>query len=106
MAGGLKKRRRRLRIDPPDLKPNGSRRRHDWSRPLPSPLTIPSVMKLRKLGDVRELLRHLPAAARGKATWLYVADRLDEAARGADVVDVAVALRLVLSLERVDVSGS
>jgi hypothetical protein len=77
------------------------RKRPDWSRPLPRPLAIPSLMKLQTLADVRALLRHLPAATRDKATWRYIADRLDEAGRGADAIDVAVALRLVLALEGV-----
>ena len=33
----------------------------DWSRPLPRPLTIPTVMKLSTLADVRDLVeKHLP----------------------------------------------
>jgi hypothetical protein len=42
-----------------------SRTRPNWSRPLPRPLAIPKVMKL-KLINVRELLRHLPAHVRRK----------------------------------------
>jgi hypothetical protein len=76
-------------------------RRPDYSRTLPRPLAIPGVMEIKTLADVRELMRHLPKETRDKATWRYVADRLDEAARGADVVDVAMALRLVLEFERV-----
>jgi hypothetical protein len=77
--------------------------RPDYSRTLPRPLAIPGVMKLKTLADVRDLMRHLPQETRAKATWRYVADRLDEAAKGADPVDVAMALRLVLNLERVAV---
>ena len=33
----------------------------DWSRRLPRPLTIPTVMKLSTLADVRDLVeKHLP----------------------------------------------
>jgi hypothetical protein len=77
------------------------RARPDYSRPLPRPLAIPGVMKIKTLADVRALMRHLPKATRDKATWRYVADRLDEAAGGAATIDVAVALRLVLALEGV-----
>jgi hypothetical protein len=36
--------------------------RPDWSLPLPRPLTIPTVMKLSTLADVRDLVeKHLPA---------------------------------------------
>jgi hypothetical protein len=38
-------------------------------------------------------------ADRDKETWRYVAARLDEAARGGDVLDVTVPLRMVLLLE-------
>jgi hypothetical protein len=78
------------------------RKRSDWTRPLPRLLIIPAVMKLRTLADVRTLLRHLPAATREKSTWRYVADRLDEAARGADPRDVAMPLQMVLSMEGVE----
>jgi hypothetical protein len=74
--------------------------RRGWSLPLPQPITIPSVMKLRTLGDVRTLLGHLPKEHRAKDTWRHVAKTLSEAARGAcDPADVSVALRLVLSME-------
>ena len=42
----------------------------DWSRPLPRPLTIPTVVELKTLADVRDLVdRHLPAQYRHKPTW-------------------------------------
>jgi hypothetical protein len=41
--------------------------RSNWSRPLPQPLVVPTVMTLRTLDDVRELLRHLPEENRSKA---------------------------------------
>jgi len=76
--------------------------RSDWSRPLPRPLEIPGVMTLATLADVRELLRHVPKERRTLDTWRHVADELEAAARGdGDTVEVSVALRLVLSLERV-----
>ena len=57
-------------------------------------------MTLRTLADVRVLLSHLPEEYRAKETWLHVAKTLDEAASGGiQPVDVAVALKLVLSLE-------
>jgi hypothetical protein len=41
----------------------------DWSRPLPRPLTIPTVMKLSILADVRDLFnKHLPEQYRRKPT--------------------------------------
>jgi len=47
---------------------------------------------------VRKLLRHLPQEFTAKSTWRYVEAQLNEAALGADTADVAVVLRLVLSL--------
>ena len=76
--------------------------RSNWSRPLPQPLVVPTVMTLRTLDDVRELLRHLPEENRSKAAWRYVASQLDKAATGTlDTVEVEIALRLVLMLEGV-----
>jgi hypothetical protein len=71
---------------------------HNWRRPLPRPIVIPKVMTLSTLEDVRALVhRHLPY--RSKQTWQRVASITTAAARGqlpAD--DVAVALKLVLSM--------
>jgi hypothetical protein len=76
--------------------------RPNWSRPLPRPLKIPTVTTLRTLADARELVeRHLPAECRERDTWRHVAKCLDDAARGGDVASAVVALRMVLSLERV-----
>jgi hypothetical protein len=53
-----------------------------WRR-LPRPLTIPTVMKLTTLADVRDLVeKHLPAPYRHKATWRHVSNQLAEAAQG------------------------
>ncbi len=76
--------------------------RPNWSHPLPRPLTIPTVMDLVTLADVRALIGHLPKATRDKETWQHVAAELDKAAAGADTVDVSVALQMVLMLENVE----
>ena len=77
-----------------------SRKRPDWSRPLPQQIVIPDLMTLRTLADVRVLLSHLPKEYRAKETWRHVAKTLDEAAGGEiEPLEVAVALKLVLSLE-------
>jgi hypothetical protein len=78
------------------------RRRPDWSRQLPQPLTIPEVMDLRTLADVRELLTHLPERCRGKSTWQHVIACLEEAALDGDTQNVSVPLRIVLSMEGVE----
>jgi hypothetical protein len=75
--------------------------RPDWSRKLPRPLKIPSVMTLRTLSDVRELVQHLPRERRERKTWRHVSDQLTKAAQGGDINDAVVALRLVLLLEQV-----
>jgi hypothetical protein len=70
---------------------------------LPQPIVIPRIMTLSTLDDVRALVhKHLPAEYRTKQTWQRVASIVTAAARGqlpAD--DVAVALKLVLSIERI-----
>lgn len=77
--------------------------RSNWSRALSRPLVIPKVMTLKTLADVRTLIeKHLPADRRDRPTWRYVAARLKEAAAGADTVDVAVPLQMVLSMEGVE----
>jgi len=47
-------------------------------------------------------MRHLPADRRGRQTCCYVAAQLTEAAAGGDPADVAIALRMVLSIEGVE----
>jgi hypothetical protein len=58
-------------------------------------------MTLRTLSDVRELVQHLPREHRERKTWAHVSDQLAKAAKGGDINDAVVALRLVLLLERV-----
>ena len=74
--------------------------RPDWSRKLPRP-KLPTIMTLRTLGDIRAMLSRLPAERRQQSTWRHVADRLQLAARGGDINDAVISLRLVLQLERV-----
>jgi len=59
-------------------------------------------MTLKTLADVRQLVeRHLPAECRERDTWRHVSDQLAQAARGGNINDVVVSLRMVLQLERV-----
>ena len=71
--------------------------RPDWSRLLPRPLVIPTVLRLTTLADVRALIeRHLPSDRRDVPAWRYVRQKLDEAASGGKAMDVAVALQIAL----------
>jgi hypothetical protein len=79
-------------------------KRPDWSRPLPQPLQILDengmpITTLKTLGDVRKMLLALPEPFQLKTTWDHVAVMLDEAARGGDIMDVVVPLRMVLGME-------
>ncbi len=76
----------------------------DWSRPLPRPLTIPTVMKLSTLADVRDLVeKHSPPTYCRKPAWKHVSSQLAEAAQGEkDLLEICVSLRLVLALEGVE----
>ena len=79
-------------------------KRPDWSRPLPQPLQIldengKPIGTLKTLGDVRKMLLGLPEPYQLKTTWGHVAVMLDEAARGGDIMDVVVPLRMVLGME-------
>src|ERR1700686_1734282 len=81
-----------------------SRKRPDWSRPLPAPLQIldgdKPIPTLATVGDVRELIaKRLPEESRQKSTWQYVAGLALDTANGADGADLSVALRMVLSME-------
>ena len=76
--------------------------RPDWSRPLPRPLTIPTVMDLVTLDDVRSLIGHLPKETRAKSTWQHVEAQLKQAAAGGDTMKVSIALQMAFQLERIE----
>jgi hypothetical protein len=76
--------------------------RPNRKRPLPRPLKIPTVMTLKTLADMRELVeRHLAAECRKRETWQHVAAQMNAAARRGDINGAVIALRLVLQLKRV-----
>ena len=57
------------------------------------------IITLKTLGDVRKMLLRLPEPFQLKTTWGHVAFMLDEAARGGDIMNVVVPLRMVLGIE-------
>jgi len=76
-------------------------KRSDWSRRLPQPLTIPGIMTLATLADLRTLIeKYFPARCRDRTIPRYVADRLAAAARGHDTSRVTASL-IILALESV-----
>jgi hypothetical protein len=78
------------------------RKRPDWSRRLPRPLTIPGTMTLVTLADLRTMIeKHFPARRRNRTISRFVADQLAEAARGDDTADTTVSLMVILALESV-----
>ena len=56
-------------------------------------------MALQTLADVQTLMRHLPEDRRERSTWRHVAAQLEKAALKGDTTDVALALRVVLTLD-------
>jgi hypothetical protein len=76
--------------------------RQDWSHPLTRPLTIPGVMKLRTLADVRTLIGHLPKAARAQDRWQYIQRELQQAAVTGDAKQVSIALQMAMMLDRIE----
>ena len=76
--------------------------RPNWSRPLLRALTIPTVMDLVTLADVRALLGHLPEATRARDTWQHVEAELKKAEATGDTMQVSIVLRMVLQLEKVE----
>jgi hypothetical protein len=76
-------------------------KRPSWRTPLPRPITIPQVMTLKTLADVRKLIGHIPKERRQLYTWQHVEATLQACAAGDDPVNVSVALQIVLQAERV-----
>ncbi len=68
-------------------------KRPSWSTPLPQPLTIPDVMTLKTLADVRKLLGHIPKGRRQLSTWQYVETTLQACADGEDTMSISATLR-------------
>ena len=62
--------------------------RPNWSRPLPRPLTIPTIMDLVTLADLRALIGHLPKETRARKTWQHVERELKKAAAGGDAMQI------------------
>jgi hypothetical protein len=73
----------------------------NWSQSLPRPITIPQVMTLRTLADVRKLIGHFPKERRELSIWQHVETTLQACAAGDHTVDISVALKLALLAERV-----
>jgi hypothetical protein len=76
-------------------------KRLSWSTPLPRPITIPDVISLKTLADVRKLLAHIPKSRRQLSSWQHVEKTLQACAAGDDAANISVALQLVLQAERV-----
>jgi hypothetical protein len=76
--------------------------RPNWSRALPRPLTIPSIMDLKTLADVRTLLGRLSKETRAKGTWQHVETKLKQAAANGDATELWAALQIVLMMEKVE----
>ena len=76
--------------------------RPTWSRALPRALTIPTLMDLVTLADVRALIDHLLKESRAKSTWQHVEATLKQAAAGGDVTELWASLQMILMLEGIE----
>jgi hypothetical protein len=77
-------------------------KRSNWSRRLPRPLTIPGIMTLATLADLRTLIKkYFPTRCRDRTISRYVAGRLSEAACDDDTANATVSLMIILVLESV-----
>ena len=74
-------------------------KRTGWSTPLPQPITIPDVITIKTLNDVRKLLGHIPKERRQLSTWQHVEATLQACAAGDDPANISITLQLVLQLE-------
>lgn len=78
------------------------RKRPNWSRRLPRPFTIPGIMTVVTLADLRTLIKkHSLAHCRNRTISRFLADRLMEVARGDDTASEIVSLMIILALESV-----
>jgi hypothetical protein len=76
--------------------------RTDWSRALPRALTIPTIMDLKTLADVRTMIGHLLKAIRARDTWQYVDREPKKAAGGDDTSQISIALQMAFQFERIE----
>jgi hypothetical protein len=71
-------------------------------RPLPAPLVIPEIATLRTLADVRVFVtQRLPKLYRDRPHWLAVARDFEAAARGDDLAEASMTVRVALLIEGV-----
>ena len=71
----------------------------DGSRPLPEPIDLGNGRRLTSLRDVEIHLLTLTPAQRALRSWRLVEQALTEAARGGDIREVVVAVKLARILD-------
>jgi hypothetical protein len=72
-----------------------------WSRQLPSPISIPGLMTIKTLADVRKLLVRLPDETRQEPSWQHLEKCLQEAVVSGDAQHVFEPLMILLRIEGV-----
>ena len=72
----------------------------DWLRPLPEPVELEDGTQLVTLRDAATYVLGLPPERKDRRSWRIAATAMMAAARGGDLREVVVSIKLALILDR------